>query len=333
MNELTKLARIPLMLLDFAEQLGLDRASLMAASSLRPGDLEDPDSRVPLSTVLRLWRELAERTNDPAVGIDFGRSIMAKQIGLIGYAIYHSADLLEAAYCMARYQHIISDAVVLDVGRGDSTTVYSFSAHPSVMTLKHPIEAAVVATVIVGRELTGQNFVPLRVELPFTPDAPSRAFRDAIGLVPEFDAETARVTFSNEVVELPIREADPVLAGYLTQLAEEVSKFVLRTDNDFVRQVRRALWSMLPHGKPDLWHTASKMDISARTLQRRLREEGSSFSAVLEGLRQDLSEQLLADRTLAVADVAFLLGYSEPSAFQRAFRRWRGTSPRAYRTH
>ncbi len=77
-----------------------------------------------------------------------------------------------------------------------------------------------------------------------------------------------------------------------------------------------------------MWGTASGLGISARTLQRRLRENGTSFSAVLEELRRELSGELLADKKLAVSDVALLLGYSEPSAFQRAFRRWRGVSPR-----
>ena len=97
-------------------------------------------------------------------------------------------------------------------------------------------------------------------------------------------------------------------------------------------KLRRTLWSALPGGRPNLWRTAADMGISPRTLQRRLGEEHSSFSIVLDELRRDLSDELLSDRQLSVAQVAFLLGYSEPSAFRRAYRRWRGDSPRRYRS-
>jgi AraC-like DNA-binding protein len=121
------------------------------------------------------------------------------------------------------------------------------------------------------------------------------------------------------------------LVGYLDDLAAITLAPLEESDENMIAAVRRALWTMLPGGRPDLWRTAAGMGVSARTLQRRLGEEGSSFSRVLDELRRDLSDELLSDRKLSVAEVAFLLGYSEPSAFQRAFRRWRGVSPRRFR--
>src|SRR5262245_20347220 len=96
-------------------------------------------------------------------------------------------------------------------------------------------------------------------------------------------------------------------------------------------QVRRLLWSELSAGVPDLEGVGRVLGMSPRTLQRRLREEGTTFSGVLTQLRHDLARPLLGDGQLAVAEVAFLLGYEDPSAFHRAFRRWSGRSPRALR--
>ncbi len=95
--------------------------------------------------------------------------------------------------------------------------------------------------------------------------------------------------------------------------------------------MRKAIWRNLSDGRPNLEHTAKMLGTSVRTLQRRLREEGQTFADTLETLRRDMAAGLLRNRELSVYEIAFLLGYSEPSAFQRAFRRWRGVSPRQFR--
>lgn len=331
-RELTKLARIPLFLLDYAEQQGLDRAVLMDASSLTEHDLEDPDSRIHLRIVIRLWREIIERLDEPTLGLSVGRSITAIRLGLVGYAMQNSADLLEAVRCLARYYRILSEAVWFDITQDDARTTLTYSAHPMLTALRHPIEAPVAALVTVARELSNQPIVPIKVELPFPKHGSPQSFHSAFGVQPRFDSVATAIVFSNEQMKLPVAGSDPTLGGYLTKLAEITLQSMRSPEHDFAQQVRETLWAMLPQGKPDLWRTAKRMSISPRTLQRRLREEGSSFSSVLEDLRRGLSEELLADRKLAIAEVAFLLGYSEPSAFQRAFRRWHDTSPRSYGT-
>ena len=92
------------------------------------------------------------------------------------------------------------------------------------------------------------------------------------------------------------------------------------------------LWSDLTEAVPSLDAVAKALGVSARTLQRQLRDERTSFAAVLAQLRQELAPSLLRDGRLAVSEVAFLLGYEDPSAFRRAFRRWFGRSPRAFRS-
>jgi len=320
------------MLLDYAERQGLDRAVLMKRSSLTPQALADPDSRVQVRSVLELWRAIIEGVDEPTPGLDLGRTVSAKDLGLVGYVMYYSADLFEAILCLERFYRILSEAVRFDVTRDDKSTTLRYSAHPTLVALRHPIEAPIAAVVQLARELSGEAIVPESVQLPFPKHASQRAFRGAFGTQPQFNSIAPVIVFSNQHMELPVKATDPALSGYLTELAETTLQGLRMPDHDFEQQVRETLWSMLPHGKPDLWRTAEKMGISARTLQRRLQEDGSSFSAVLEGLRRSLSVELLADRRLAVADVAFLLGYSEPSAFQRAFRRWHDTSPGSYKT-
>jgi AraC-like DNA-binding protein len=130
---------------------------------------------------------------------------------------------------------------------------------------------------------------------------------------------------------VPVTNADERLCRYLDQLAAEALD-ALGPEGSFVDRVRRAIWSDLSGGHPCLAQTASTLGVSTRTLQRRLREEGTTFAALLDVFRREMSTRLLRDKSLAVYEVAFLLGYSDPSAFYRAFRRWQGASPYEFRT-
>lgn len=331
MAGLTKLARVPLVLLAYAEQRGLNRDELMKLSSLPRRILDDPDSRVSLASVVALWQAMIDRIDDPLLGLNIGRQATVKSLGLVGYVMYFSETLFDALRCLSRYSRILSEAVRFEVSQGETHTTLMYDKHPSLAALQHPLEAAAAAAVTIGGELTCENLVPESVSFSFPRRLSPIEYQHALRVTPEFDAGVMAVVFSNDAMRLPVVASDPTLKGYLTELADHTLSSLRQPDCDFEQQVREALWAMLPHGKPDLWRTAEKMGVSARTLQRRLRAEGSSFSRVLENLRRDLSEELLSNPDLAVSEVAFLLGYSEPSAFQRAFRRWRGMSPRSYK--
>lgn len=330
-REHTKLARVPLLLLDYAEQQDCDRVSLMRAAAITAQELEDPDARIAASTVVRLWKVVIEHLDQPGLGVQMGRTVTAKTLGLVGYAMYHSTNLHDAVQCLARYQRIISEAVRYDIVGDGSSTCMTYTAHPALSALRHPIEGALAALLNVTRELTGRDIVPQRLTLPFPRDESEEEFRRSFGIRPQFESHAAAVLFTDEQMRLPIEAADPTLHGYLTDLAETTLQALHTVDHDFEAQVRETLLRMMPLGKPDLWGTAAEMGMSARTLQRRLHQEGSSFSKVLDDFKRGLSADLLANKKLAVADVAFLLGYSEPSAFRRAFRRWHKTSPGDYK--
>jgi len=329
--ESTQLARSVLLLLDYAERHGMDRASLMRAAGLSAEDVNDPDSRVRTASMLKLWREVIDGQDDPVLGLHVGNSLAAKQLGLVGYVMYHSDTLEEALNRFARYGRIMSDAIQFDIADTEEHEVFIWQAHPSLVALRHPVELGVALVVSISREITGSDRVPTNVELPSPRPKDVAPYRSMFRCPVAFDRPLASVTFSRQQLKLPTQEPDSTLIGYLEDLAEIILAPLQENDASMIAAVRRTLWTMLPSGRPDLWRTAASIGVSARTLQRRLGEEGSSFSKVLDELRRDLSGELLSDRKLSVAEVAFLLGYSEPSAFQRAFRRWRGISPRRFR--
>jgi AraC-like DNA-binding protein len=332
LNGMTQLARTPLLLLDYAAGLGMDRDVLVKVAGLSQKDLADPDSRIRSASMLKLWRAVIDRHDDSALGVHIGSTIRATELGLVGYAMYHARDLHDALGSLARYGRIISEAVQFKLVEDDEHAILIWQAHPSLVALRHPVECGIAIVVSVAREITGSDLQPLQVELPSPRPELSADYRAVFRCPVLFDRSVGSVTFSRQQIELSTIASDTTLAGYLGDLAAITVKPLAERDVSAVSAVRHVLWSLLPSGRPDLWRTAAEMDINARTLQRRLGEEGSSFSRVLDDLRRDLANELLSDRKLAVSEVAFLLGYSEPSAFQRAFRRWYDDSPRRFRT-
>lgn len=327
-HEITQLARTSLLMLDYAEQQGLDRRRLMRDAGISAEILEDPDLRVKTASMIKLWRAMIDAVDDPYLGLHVGGSVHALQLGLVGYAICYSKNLHSALHRLARYIRILSEAVQFGVKESADTAVITWQVHPAVAALRHPVEAGVAVVVALGREVTGTDVSPQLVELPGPRPDDMTDYNAFFRCPVQFDRPVASMRFTRQQMRIPAKAPDATLVGYLDDLAAIKLNPLEDHAESMIEAVRRALWSMLPGGRPDLWRTAGELGVSVRTLQRRLGEEGSSFSKVLDELRRDLSNELLADRKLSVAEVAFMLGYSEPSAFQRAYRRWWGVSAR-----
>jgi AraC-like DNA-binding protein len=146
----------------------------------------------------------------------------------------------------------------------------------------------------------------------------------------EFGALTTAFLLGTADLDRPIACSDETLAGYLDRLAAQLLAPVDR-DATVTAQVRNALWSALSDGVPELESLARGLGMSGRTLQRRLRDEETTYRDVLALFRRDAAPALLRDGRLGVSEVAFLLGYEDPASFQRSFRHTFGMPPRAFR--
>ncbi len=319
----TVLARAPLMLLAYADEHGLDRDELMRSAGLTDERLRDPDSRIPVTTVQELWGAVIAKTDDEHLGLHVGQYPRMRQMGLVGYVLCHSHDLQQALANLSRYSRIVSETVQFRLETTSDGTILRGHAHPFMVALRHPIEATFSLVVSLARELTGLKINPARVWLPPSPPDHPGAYSAFFGTTVSFDCPVAELEFSEEQMRLPTLNPDSTLHAYLIELADSKLAELGDFSDDLVDRVRREIWKSLPNRRPDLNLIARQMSMSARTLQRRLSEAGTSFSLILEDLRRELSAELRTNRGFAAADVAFMLGYSESSAYQRAARRWR----------
>jgi AraC-like DNA-binding protein len=324
-------ARLALVALERAPLLGVSRDTLLRESKLDERQLRDPGGRIPLAAVTRLWRAVASRAPDPEVGLRLGADTHVREFGLVGYAMAFSSTVESALKRLARYSRILSDALAITLApEGDAVWV-RLDVQPELRALRPAVDLRLAAVLSACREIAAARIDPLLVQLPYRRPADVKEYERFFGAPLEFGALASAFLLRTEDLGRPNVLADKTLTGYLDHLAEQTVAG-LGSASTFQERVKRVLWSELTEGVPGLERVARSLGLSHRTLQRQLREEGTTFAALLGELRREMAPSLLRDGRLSVSEVAFLLGYEDPSAFRRTFRRWFGRSPRAYRS-
>ena len=316
--------------LDRVARWGLSRAGLLRQARLDEAQLRDPDHRIPIDAVVRLWRAIAAGAADPAIGLRLGKDVRVRELGLVGYTMVSSRTLGAALGRLDRYDRIVSDTLHVELGAMPDATWVRLDVHTALRALRPAADARLATLLSVCRELIVGSVNPLAVRLPYRKPEQVADYEEFFRAPVEFGALATALLVAEEHLQRPIAQCDDTLAGYLDRLAEQL--LVPRDGESSVRyQIRRVLWSDLPDGVPALETLARRLGMSGRTLQRRLRDEQTTFHDVLMEFRRDAAPALLRDGRLAVSEVAFLLGYEDPSSFQRAFRRAFGVSPRTFR--
>ncbi len=327
----TVLARIPARMLNFAEAAGMNREALIQASGLKGVDLTDGDSRVPISTQVALWQLIARGVSDPCFGLRSGVHFTAREAGLLGYVMVYSANLGVALQRLTRYSWVLNDAVQCALERGHQSVALVESPPRQGLELRQAIDYRLSAFLNVCRQITGAEIVPIEVAFTYEQQRGNTMEHQSFFRCPlRFGQPVSKLVLREQDMSLPTRHSDETLAGYLTQQAEQVLRS-LTTGSSTKERVRSAIWNMLADGKPTLSRVASEMNIPARTLQRRLAAEGTSLQREVEEIRRAMATAMLRNPANSTDEVAYLLGYAEPSTLFRSFRRWTGMTPQEYR--
>ncbi len=330
MTEPSALARVALVQLERTTRWGVDRADLLRAAKIDETQLRDPDARIPLHAIARLWQAAALRVPDPTFGLRLGADVRARELGLVGYTMAFSGTVGAALTRLSRYDSIVSESLVVHLDPGAEGTWVRIDVQPALQAFRPAADARLASLLSVCREIAAAPITPLTVHLPYRRPADVKEYEKFFRAPLEFGALATALLLGKDDLARPVSSSDEVLTGYLDHLAQQLLT-TLGIEHTIRDRVRRLLWSSLSDGVPDLNDVARQLGMSARTLQRRLRDEGTTFAMVLTEFRQDMARPLLREGRLAVSEVAFLLGYEDPSSFQRAFRRWSGYSPRAFR--
>jgi AraC-like DNA-binding protein len=314
-----------------ARAAGLDIKELLRQWEIQPVSLDDPDFRFPHRIWVELWQEVEKISGDPCVGLHAAERLPPDHFDLVDYLIASSENLGAGLKRFERYFATISTGVA-HVLRDDGDLVYleRHYAPDAVTRVPHPAEFAFACVVLRVRPLTELDWQAHSVcfahRAPPSPAEHRRIFRCPVS----FEAAVSAIAFDRQCLEIPMKSPRPELCRLLEAHGQELLRR-LPAQGSLLDLARRALLEELRGGDPELGHVARKLGMSNRTLQRRLRELGTSHQDLLDEVRRDLALRYLKDASLAVGEVGFLLGFSEVSNFYRAFRRWTGSTPLEYR--
>jgi AraC-like DNA-binding protein len=321
-------ARIGAMIVQAAAARGVPTGELIRATGFDPVAAEDPDARISLELEETLWNEAARRSGDDAFGIHAAEGLRPGVFDVLDYAVRTAPTARIALDRLARYNRLEHDAAVFAVLDGGEVTrvEHAFRVTHAVQC-RHSAEFTLASVVVVGAQITGEELRPRAVEFRHAAPAWSAEHLRLFGVVPRFSMQVNALEFDRSVLDRPVPAADPALWRVIERHAEALLAARPDPAESATQRVRRLLATSLGEGDPSLAGVAERLRMSERSLQRRLADEGVTFDVLLDELRRELALRYLRDRQMAIAEVAYLLGYSEPSAFHRAFKRWTGMTP------
>ena len=319
-------------MLDAAARRGVDADALLAEVGVEKELLDDPDARLPEQSVKQLWGRAYEASGDPDLALHAAEILPIGAYRVIDFMAWHAPTVGDAFAEVSRYFAIISTAVKLPVTESAATMDVTIDPADGSGTLTRPyVEYVLAAMFLRIREATGIPFPLASVEFAF-PEPPSIAEHERIfACEVRFGAQADRLRIPREAWASRNTRAQPELFGVLLEHARTLQAKVPHEPEELAR-VREAIADALRSGEPSLSHIAKQLAMSPRTLQRRLGEHELRFADLLDTTREGLARSYLNDRKISMAEVAYLLGYSEQSAFNRAFKRWTGVSPTQFRS-
>jgi AraC-like DNA-binding protein len=313
---------------DALERLGFDGSSLLTNVGVRRSDLDDPDGIVPCTVLDRVIRGAYETRRVPDLAARLAAVTPMGTYPLIDYLVVTTDTVGSALEQLVRYFPLVAAPITLRLVHDDDCVRLIVEPGADVFTAQY--ETSLIVHHL--RAESEQRVRVMYVSLIRPPDD-HRELERFFGCEVRSPSAWSGIAFTPESMGAPLRRRDPVLRRVLEGHAADLSsRRELHDDPSTVASVRAVIVSRLTHGVPAIGQVARQLAMAPRTLQRRLAAEGVTYEQVVDGARCEAAERLLADATLAVGEIGYLLGFSEPSAFHRAFKRWHDMTPQDYRS-
>ncbi len=325
-------------LLEIAEDRGIAPARLMAQSKFPISVLTVADGRVTPRQWSRLVLDAMRLTDDEGLGCEYGLRLRPTAHGVLGFALMSCATLGQALALAETFSTMrLRDYRATLTSHGDQTIITLIQTHPIAASGEHLLllrrffhECLLFGMTQAGRALTGADSADIEVWVDWSEPAYHARYRDRLPAM-HFDHVACEVRFPTSALELPLLMADPMaFQQALAQCEQERIRYA-ETIDDLIGRVKAELRLSPQRGYPDLGAIAACLYMSERTLKRRLHSLGTSYLEILDHVRLQEAQKQLATTELDIQAIAEYLGYVAPANFTRAFKRWTGETPSAYR--
>jgi AraC-like DNA-binding protein len=308
--------------------LGVDADEVLRRSGLDSSDLYRANLRTKFSGQPRFWKAAVELSGDPCIGLHLGEQMPVYKGQILEYLFLSSTTFGDGLNRVLSYQRLISDALHGKVSETPSPCLTSYFAEHQHAT-SHLAEAMVLGLIKAFQAVTDGTFKADRIIFNHSPNTDIAEYQRIFQCPVEFNAKSFQLFFPASLLSYRSLYAEPELLNLHIQAADQ--HLAILQQQDLITEVRSLLGALLESGETTLENVASRLDVTPRHLRHQLDLAGTSFQRLLNDYRHRLAQRLLSQTDEAISEIVYLTGFSEPSTFYRAFRRWEGTTPIEYR--
>lgn len=315
---------------DLARKLGLNPWRLAEQCGVPPDALADPDLRVPAAAVGRLLEAAARQSGTPDFGMRLSETRRLSNMGLLAIVAREQPNLRKALQVMAQYQYLQNEAISLVIEEtGDTAVLKLVGARTRRGSARQAIELSVGVLCNNMRALIGRRWHPEMVCFTHRASDSLGSYRRVFGVKPYFEQPFDGVAFARATLDEPLADADPELARQVTRQLEQLSG--ARQSRTMRHKVEDLITLMLPTGGCSVGKAARHLGVDRRTVHRKLKDESTTYSQLIETARRRLAATLLAERERPIREIAEALGFSSTSAFSRWYRKAHARTARSLR--
>ncbi|MCG8670655.1 MAG: AraC family transcriptional regulator [Pseudomonadales bacterium] len=292
-----------------------------------------PAERVPLDVLNRLIKVVRRRAKSPHIFLLLGVNVPVMAHGNLGSAILASQDIDSALLLLERYAAIVMPAIKVSFHRTEQYTAMEYQVLTPFNDLNIALIEAIISTTSHNFSLlTGKSFYPQSLSVTYDEPGYSARYREFTQCDVTFNAPTNRFVFSHTALNLPITTANQINREFMVQQCES-DLLSINSQTPLSDRIREII-SLYLDESPSIQFVAQKLEVSERTLRRRLNEEGINYRELLKQIRQNMAEHYLKNTEMRIEHIAWQLGYKETANFRKAFKEHSGVSPRLWRqTH
>ncbi len=310
----------------------MDREALLRVVGVLPGADVQPDQMIQDSDFFDLIEQIAAHGDEGrSVAVRVGSGMRCDDYGAFGLAFKSAVTLLGSFKRVERFGRVVTSIANYSVDRKPNAAFMRVhKGDPKRLGLHMTNELAVAAATALSREVSDSAFKPVQVTFVHSAPKDASEFEELFGCPIHFGAVHDGLEIGHHDLNRSNRLADEKTSEFF-DLHMEKELASLTDDTGLAQRVRNQVSSSLSEGVPMISDIASRLGMSGRSLQRRLSDRGFAYQDIVDDARRTLAERLLQDTEYSLAEIAFLTGYSEQSTFSKAFKRWKGETPRSYR--
>lgn len=305
-------------------------APYLAELGIDAAVLSKPDIEIAESTYVDLWQAVANGEGD-AIALEIGSQTMLEDLGPMGHAIRCAPTVRQAMQTLSRFIPVYAQAKRINLlEQGEHMVVTYQVTDPSIVNRRHVNEFAISCILSIIHAVTGRKLKPVRVDFEHAQPASTEAYQRLFDCPLAFSEPDNRLYFPLSLCDCEVPRSDISLYNALQPYLEH--QLELRGEDElFQLTVRSALCNNLANATPSLKQLSEQLACSPRTLQRKLQKEGVEFTQLVDDVRREAAISYIQKTDYSITELALRLGYSESSAFSRAFRRWTGQTPQQFR--